>query len=271
MENSTKAVIVVLVLFLLVAGGVSTAIYLLTRSKAKDTEKSKTCVPDCDGKTCGPNKCDGNCEPGCGTGKICNSTGNCEVKVGQKDMEKYKTCIPDCDGKTCGPNKCGGNCEPGCTLGSSCNSTGNCEVAVEQKYKIKIKAEGKNCKLEQDTSLHLGLTKNIIPKVDNKVDTVWTLDAFGYLYTIVNNTKVYLSSKRLKITGENFWIYENITQDKSQALKLDKKSILRNNYDPLFFPVLYKEVLAGGGIRQEVGKGTCKGYLHFIFEKVPTS
>ena len=36
------------------------------------------CVPECDGKVCGPNGCEGTCSPGCHIGQECNNlTGQC--------------------------------------------------------------------------------------------------------------------------------------------------------------------------------------------------
>ena len=72
------------------------------------------CVPDCDGKECGSDGCDGDCLPGCDAGEACNADGQCE------------DCTPDCGGKECGSDGCGGECLPGCDVGEDCNADGLC-------------------------------------------------------------------------------------------------------------------------------------------------
>ena len=68
------------------------------------------CVPNCDGKNCGPDGCGGSCGQcllGCPTPTICNA-GICVA-----------TCAPDCAGKVCGNDGCG--CECGeCTGEEEC-------------------------------------------------------------------------------------------------------------------------------------------------------
>jgi len=223
MKTKIKIMIGVII-FLVVAGGVSTAIYLVMRNQS-------------------PN------------------------------------CLPYCESRQCGPNGCGGSCGK-CDLGLICDESQKCvgDGEVEQKYKIKFSAKGNGCDFKNVPIIYLGLTKNMMVKLDVKVDTVWILDSLGYLYTIVNNTKVYLSSKRTSVNIKDKWIYENVTQDKSQALKLDKQSLIKNKYVPLFTPVIYQEnglprVSLGGSSdsRPLFFQGTCKGYTRFIFEKVPTS
>jgi len=61
------------------------------------------CPIDCDGKECGPNGCGGVCGD-CvelhGEGWTCNlMQAQCEPP-----------CVPDCEGKVCGPDTCGGSC-----------------------------------------------------------------------------------------------------------------------------------------------------------------
>lgn len=75
----------------------------------------KNCTPKCNGKTCGPDGCGGNCKPGCQTGYTCKN-GAC-IKDG---------CTPQCSGKTCGPDTCGGTCPPGCETGYACDDNGKC-------------------------------------------------------------------------------------------------------------------------------------------------
>ena len=67
------------------------------------------CTPDCAGKTCGPDGCEGSCGT-CEAG-TCSSAGTCG-------------CAPDCTGKTCGDDGCGGSCGT-CDAGM-CSSAGTC-------------------------------------------------------------------------------------------------------------------------------------------------
>ena len=72
------------------------------------------CEPNCQGKECGPDGCDGTCLPGCSGGDTCNEqTGQCE-------------CAPNCTGKECGSDGCGSECPPGCGSGESCSAEGIC-------------------------------------------------------------------------------------------------------------------------------------------------
>lgn len=66
------------------------------------------CVPQCSGKTCGPNGCDGSC----GT---CSSTESCNAGVCKPK------CSPNCTNKQCGPDGCGGSCG-GCKAEETCNA-----------------------------------------------------------------------------------------------------------------------------------------------------
>ncbi len=52
------------------------------------------CVPDCQGKECGDDGCEGSCG-GCPEGEVCY---------------EFACCQPDCDGKECGDDGCGGSC-----------------------------------------------------------------------------------------------------------------------------------------------------------------
>ncbi|NOZ02920.1 MAG: hypothetical protein GXP54_13685 [Deltaproteobacteria bacterium] len=99
------------------------------------------CVPDCEGKVCGSDGCDGICGF-CEWGKVCTPEGT-ECKT---------ICIPDCfdKGKACGDDGCNGSCGecdesfeckddfkchyvdciPDCT-GKECGATGGCGVENE--------------------------------------------------------------------------------------------------------------------------------------------
>jgi formylglycine-generating enzyme required for sulfatase activity len=78
------------------------------------------CVPDCEGRVCGPDGCGHTCSPGCGYGVKCDDTnGQC--------IE----CLPQCEGKECGPDGCGGQCSPGCPEGFPCDDVnGLCESVI---------------------------------------------------------------------------------------------------------------------------------------------
>lgn len=54
------------------------------------------CSPDCQGRDCGSDSCGGSCGV-CGAGEVCAADGLCD-------------CVPDCDGRECGDDGCGGDC-----------------------------------------------------------------------------------------------------------------------------------------------------------------
>ena len=100
-------------------------------------------------------------------------------------------------------------------------------------------------------------------------EILWVLDSDGFLYTYGSkNIKLYLG-KSQQTFPDGYWTYKKVTEDKSQALKLDKQSIIKNDYDPLFIPILYngKVIFPGGGKANIFKKGTCIGY-YLYFEKV---
>ena len=72
--------------------------------------KQVCCQPDCDGKECGSDGCDGTCGKcdDCGTGCV---AGKC----------KYTAC----DGKECGDDGCGGSCGK-CPTGRQCGGDDHC-------------------------------------------------------------------------------------------------------------------------------------------------
>lgn len=74
------------------------------------------CVPDCTGRECGWNGCDGFCGT-CPGGETCID-GTCEPG----------TCVPDCALRDCGPDGCGGSCGD-CPQGTTCVD-GGCEQDV---------------------------------------------------------------------------------------------------------------------------------------------
>ncbi|HOX42251.1 MAG TPA: hypothetical protein PK668_01575, partial [Myxococcota bacterium] len=78
---------------------------------------STACLPDCAGRVCGDDGCDGSCGE-CDTagGEVCVvATGTCEV------------CAPDCTGRVCGADPvCGASCGE-CAAGESCDADGLCQ------------------------------------------------------------------------------------------------------------------------------------------------
>ncbi|MFO0677972.1 MAG: hypothetical protein U0169_15660 [Polyangiaceae bacterium] len=92
-------------------------------SPASCTSGGTCCAPACSGKTCGDDGCGGSCGTCTGT-QTCNASGSCEV------------CVPKCDGKTCGSDGCGGSCGS-CPFGQSCTSDGTCACVP--------KCSGKTC------------------------------------------------------------------------------------------------------------------------------
>ena len=97
----------------------------------------RDCVPDCDGKCCGPDGCGGVCPDDC-TGKEscdrdtcrCGEARECETNDDcPKDYWCDRTdwrcrrieCIPNCTGKCCGPDGCNGTCPDYCPQGYYCH------------------------------------------------------------------------------------------------------------------------------------------------------
>jgi cytochrome c5 len=79
-----------------------------------DDLTTATCTPDCSGKACGPDGCNGTCGS-CDALLVCNTTnGQC-----------VSTCTPSCAGKTCGDDGCGGSCGSCSSSLQSCDS-GQC-------------------------------------------------------------------------------------------------------------------------------------------------
>ena len=108
------------------------------------------CPPDCEGKECGPDGCDGECGqcpeeqlcladgsclcvPDC-VGKGCGDDG-CEGSCGECTgfqeicLDFSCVCSPDCEGKECGSDGCGGQCGQ-CDAGVACDE-GLCVACVD--------------------------------------------------------------------------------------------------------------------------------------------
>jgi hypothetical protein len=78
------------------------------------------CIPDCEGKECGPDGCGGNCG-------YCSRPEDC--------VDGECVCTPDCEGKECGPDGCGGNCGY-CPRGEDC---------IDGMCACEPNCEGKEC------------------------------------------------------------------------------------------------------------------------------
>lgn len=106
------------------------------------------CLPDCDGKKCGDDGCDGHCglcpadhkcgedftcflhcEPKC-AGKQCGDdgcSGSCgDCPFGMACVDGLCACKPKCNNKDCGPDGCGGECGK-CPESTQCSPFGKCE------------------------------------------------------------------------------------------------------------------------------------------------
>jgi len=76
------------------------------------------CTPDCTGKECGSDGCEGTC----GT---CLSTETCSAS--QICVPVETSCTPACSGKECGSDGCGGSCGT-CSSTETCNSSHICAL-----------------------------------------------------------------------------------------------------------------------------------------------
>jgi V8-like Glu-specific endopeptidase len=74
------------------------------------------CMPQCSGKMCGADGCGGSCGT-CPSGDTCSAAGQCLAPA----------CMPQCSGKTCGTDGCGGSCGS-CANGETCSSSGQCQM-----------------------------------------------------------------------------------------------------------------------------------------------
>ena len=76
------------------------------------------CQPDCTGRTCGPDGCNGSCGD-CRAGTSCHASGTC-IK-----------CAASCEGRSCGDDRCGGSCGT-CRNDTTCDeATGKCECVPQ--------------------------------------------------------------------------------------------------------------------------------------------
>jgi len=86
----------------------------------------EVCVPQCEGKQCGPDGCGGKCGS-------CTGTDVCNMETGQ-----CVPCEPKCEGKQCGPDGCGGTC-------GTCTGTDVCNEETGQCVPCEPKCDGKEC------------------------------------------------------------------------------------------------------------------------------
>jgi WD40 repeat protein len=84
------------------------------------TDRCGACQPDCAGRQCGSDGCDGQCAPGCQGNFLCDPSGQCVA------------CDPDCASKACGElSGCLRECDglgQECADGSWCQGNGDCQV-----------------------------------------------------------------------------------------------------------------------------------------------
>ncbi|GEM_PF-677604 len=74
------------------------------------------CVPDCAGKECGDDGCEGSCGT-CTAPEACDEAGRC-------------VCTPACTDKCCDSDGCGGTCPDACASGTHCEA-GTCDCAPD--------------------------------------------------------------------------------------------------------------------------------------------
>ena len=110
-------------------------------AESTECKEQCDCVPDCTGKECGSDGCDGTCPPGCGDNETCNSSGFCECRdepcadnccsAGEVCYNDV-CCVPACDGRECGSDGCGGSCGviETCDDGDICNGIEMCVNGV---------------------------------------------------------------------------------------------------------------------------------------------
>jgi len=91
----------------------------------KDGECS--CVPQCDGKECGPDGCGAEC-------------GACDAEAGMQCVDGACQCIPKCAGQQCGDDGCGGVCGV-CGCGEACEA-GQCAVHACDQQECGFDFEG---------------------------------------------------------------------------------------------------------------------------------
>jgi len=113
----------------------------------EETFVEVTCAPECDGKTCGDDGCEGSCGecaegveecldgvctcvPDCDEENQCGSDaceGTCgECDVGFECVEDKCVCDPNCDDRECGGDGCEGSCGE-CEANELCNEEAKCE------------------------------------------------------------------------------------------------------------------------------------------------
>ena len=121
---------------------------VLPQDVVPEQDEGPVCEPDCEGKKCGDDGCEGHCglcppdhkcgddftcflhcEPKC-EGKQCGDDGcggSCgECPFSMACSEGLCGCKPKCSDKDCGPDGCGGDCGD-CPEGTQCSPFGKCE------------------------------------------------------------------------------------------------------------------------------------------------
>ncbi len=115
-----------------------------------NTFACEACVPQCAGRTCGPDGCGGSCAPGCNAGEACSTAGACSACTANCGTRQ---CGADKDGCTCG--QCTGNttcvdglCQP-CPRplcnGVCCEVGSKCDPATNRCQRCLPECSGKVC------------------------------------------------------------------------------------------------------------------------------
>ena len=155
-------------------GTVVTEIPCPGNTTCQDGVCTEDCVPNCAGKECGSDGCDGSCGI-CNPGEECTPGGKClgpDCMPGEticdgnvlltcgpggkwhpepcppgttcEDGQCTIACIPNCAGKDCGPDGCGDSCGT-CPIGASCNQGGICVPTCEPECPDDVECGSDGC------------------------------------------------------------------------------------------------------------------------------
>ena len=172
------------------------------------------CIPDCEGRECGPDGCGGSCGE-CDPGVDCID-GQCEE------------CIPDCTGRECGDDGCGGSCGE-CDPGEICED-GLCVGGGGPEYQggsyemraWDIEQDPGGCLLAPAAVLIVRpILRGIVIPVDIPSGEV-IVDFFGNAYPLDINLPVFgLITVDLSLDGT----YENMLMDGPDVYEADTSGL----------------------------------------------
>jgi len=102
--SETEKTVIYTIIAIIVGAALGSGIYFLVKtlksSKVKKQTKKCDSKANCEGKTCGPNGCNGLCGPGCTSDQTCSSEGICisnkssdSVSCTEDNNDMYKTGI----------------------------------------------------------------------------------------------------------------------------------------------------------------------------------